>query len=368
MTRFPESVYDHDHADTPPRQPRLLDRVRAEIRRRHYSRRTEQAYVNWIKRFVLFHGKQHPETMGEVEIEAFLSDLAIRHHVSASTQNQALSAILFLYRNVLDRDLAWLQGIARAKAPARLPVVLSRAEVQAIFCRLEGRTALMAGLLYGAGLRLLECARLRVKDIDFARNQILVRSGKGGKDRSTLLPSTTRAPMQRHLEEMRRQHRNDLRKGAGWVELPTAVGRKYAGAGRDWIWQWVFPATRHYVDRATGQKRRHHFHESALQRAVKTAVHKAGIAKPASCHSLRHSFATHLIESGYDIRTVQELLGHRDIRTTMVYTHVLNRGPNGVLSPVDALHSAVHPNTRALPAGYPDTRPAPRPRKINRDR
>ncbi|MBI3006770.1 MAG: integron integrase [candidate division NC10 bacterium] len=309
-----------------PQPPRLLDRVREAIRTRRYSRRTEKTYIGWIRRYILFHGKRHPAEMGEAEITRFLSSLAVDAKVSASTQNQALSALLFLYREVLDKTVPWLHEVVRAKTPRRLPVVLSRDEVRAVLDRLDGTPRLMATLLYGAGLRLLECARLRVKDVDFTSNQILVRAGKGDKDRVTPLPLAAKSHLARHLEFARRQHRDDLGKGAGWVELPAALARKYPGAGREWGWQWVFPATRIYADRETGQRRRHHLHESALQRAVKEAVRRAGVAKPASCHTFRHSFAIHLLEDGYDIRTVQELLGHRDVSTTMIYTHVLNRG------------------------------------------
>ncbi len=311
--------------------------MRAAIRARHYSRRTEEAYVLWIRRFILYHGKRHPLEMGEAEVSGFLTSLAVRQQVSASTQNQALSAILFLYKEVLDRPLDWLDGIVRAKPTRRMPVVLSREEVKAVLGQLEGVAWLMASLLYGAGLRLLECARLRVKDVDFQRNQIVVRSGKGDKDRATMLPASVKEPLRRHLQAVRRQHEADLERGAGWVELPGAIRRKYPSVGRTWAWQWVFPATRRYRDRETGEIRRHHLHESVLQRAVHLAVLKAGITKPASCHTLRHSFATHLLEDGYDIRTVQELLGHRDVSTTMIYTHVLNRGGRGVLSPADRL-------------------------------
>ncbi len=320
-----------------PTPPRLLDRVREAIRTRHYSRRTEESYVLWIKRFIFFHGKRHPANMGEAEVTQFVTSLAVRGRVSASTQNQALSAILFLYEAVLGRKLEWLQGIVRAKTTSRLPVVLSREEVRAVIDRLDGLPWLMAGLLYGAGLRLLECARLRVKDVDFAGHEVVVRQGKGGRDRRTMLPAGLGPHLVAHLEAVRRQHGDDLRHGAGWVELPCALGRKYPNAGREWAWQWVFPATRTYVEPATKQRRRHHLHESVLQRAVRLAVVRAGITKPASCHTFRHSFATHLLEDGHDIRTVQELLGHRDVRTTMIYTHVLNRGGRGVLSPADRL-------------------------------
>jgi integron integrase len=275
--------------------------------------------------------------MGGPEVTAFLTSLAVDGRVAASTQNQALSALLFLYRDVLGVDLPWLDGIVRAKRPARLPVVLTREEVRAVLARLDGVPRLMACLLYGAGLRVLECCRLRVQDLDFAANQIVVRGGKGDKDRVTMLPSLVKTDLARHLEEVRAQHQRDLAVGAGWVELPTALLRKYPNAGREWAWQWVFPATRIYRDRLTGQRRRHHLHESVLQRAVKDAVRRAGIAKRASPHTLRHSFATHLLEDGHDIRTVQELLGHRDVSTTMMYTHVLNRGPAAVRSPADRI-------------------------------
>src|SRR3989441_9944252 len=267
--------------------------------------------------------------MGAPEITRFLSSLAVEGNVAASTQNQALSAVLFLYRDVLEVDLPWLDGIVRAKRPQRLPVVLTRDEVRAVLRRLEGAPRLMAYLLYGAGLRLLECCRLRVQDVDFASNQIVVRGGKGDKDRVTMLPAVINLDLARHLESVRNQHRRDVECGAGWVELPTALARKYPNAGSEWVWQWVFPATRLYVDRDTHQRRRHHLHESVLQRVVKGAVRRAGIAKRATPHTLRHSFATHLLEDGYDIRTAQELLGHRDVSTTQIYTHVLNRGPAG---------------------------------------
>ncbi len=306
----------------------------------HYSRRTEEAYVAWILRYIRFHGKRHPLEMGAPELTRFLSSLAIEGKVAASTQNQALSALLFLYRAVLDLEVPWLDDIVRAKRPQRLPVVLSREEVRAVLLPLMGAPRLMAHLLYGAGLRLLECCRLRVQDVNFAANHIVVRTGKGDKDRVTVLPNVIKADLVRHLEHVREQHAHDLQHGAGWVELPTALGRKYPNAGREWVWQWVFPATRLYVDRDTRQRRRHHLHESVLQRLVNGAVRRAGIAKRATPHTLRHSFATHLLEDGYDIRSVQELLGHRDVSTTQIYTHVLNRGPAGVLSPADRLFHA----------------------------
>jgi integron integrase len=318
-------------------RPRLLDRVRDAIRARHYSRRTEKAYVAWIRRYIFFHGKRHPAAMGAAEITRFLTSLAVDGKVAASTQNQALSALLFLYRAVLQQEVPWLDDLVYAKRPHRLPVVLTRDEVRAVLVEIHGVPRLMAFLLYGAGLRLLECARLRVQDIDLARNQIVVRAGKGNKDRLTLLPAAIKADLTRHLESVRRQHQIDLQTSAGWVELPSALARKYLNAGREWPWQWVFPATRIYVDRLTGQRRRHHLHESVLQRAVKTAGLRAGIAKRVSCHTFRHSFATHLLEDGHDIRTVQELLGHHDVSTTMIYTHVLNRGPRAVRSPADRM-------------------------------
>jgi integron integrase len=318
-------------------QPRLLDRVRAAVRSHHYSRGTEKAYVHWIKRYIFFHGKRHPAEMGAAEVAQFLTALAVQTRVAASTQNQALAALLFLYREVLGVELPWLDDVVRAKRPHHLPVVLTRDEVRAVVQRLDGVPRLMALLLYGAGLRLLECCRLRVKDVDFATNQLVIRDGKGRKDRVTMLPGAAKAALAGHVEHARRQHQADLRRGAGWVELPGALARKYPNAGRDWGWQWVFPATRFYVDRATGQRRRHHLHESVLQRAVRDAVRGASLAKPATCHTFRHSFATHLLEESHDIRTVQELLGHRDVSTTMIYTHVLNRGPAGVKSPADRM-------------------------------
>jgi integron integrase len=318
-------------------KPRLLDRVQEALRARHYSRRTEEAYVAWIRRYILFHGKRHPAEMGAAEITGFLTSLAVEGRVAAATQNQALSALLFLYREVLALDVPWLDGLVRAKRPQRLPMVLTRDEVRAVLQRLEGTTRLMAYLLYGAGLRLLECCHLRVQDVDFGANQVIVRGGKGDKDRVTMLPVAVKADLARHLEGVRRQHRLDLQRGAGWVELPDALARKYPNAGREWSWQWVFPATRMYVDRVTGQRRRHHLLESVLQRAVKEAVRLGGLAKRAGPHTLRHSFATHLLEDGHDIRTVQELLGHRDVGTTMIYTHVLNRGLRAVRSPADRM-------------------------------
>jgi integron integrase len=315
--------------------PKLLDRVRLAVRGRHYSPRTERAYVQWIRRFIFFHGKRHPADMGEAEITQFLSGLASAGRVSASTQNQALAAILFLYRFVLERKLDWLEDIVRAKRPVRLPVVLTRREVEALLAHMSGPNRLIASLFYGSGLRLLEGLRLRVKDVDFGRSEIVVRDGKGRKDRITLLPTSLKNPLTEHLTKVRRQHDADLRSGVGAVELPDALSRKYPRAAFEWGWQWVFPASRHYIASETGQKRRHHLHATVIQRAIKEAAMQARIAKRASTHTLRHSFATHLLEDGYDIRTIQELLGHSDVSTTMIYTHVLNRGGRGVRSPID---------------------------------
>ena len=320
-----------------PEPRRLGDRARAAMRLRRLSPRTEEAYLGWMLRYYEFHGRRHPAALGPEHVTAFLNDLATRRRVAASTQNQALAAILFLYREVLGRDLPWLDGLVRAKRPARLPVVLEREEVRALLSHLDGMPRLMATLLYGSGLRLLECCRLRVKDVDLARHQLLVRSGKGGRDRATMLPAAIEAELASHLERMREQHRGDLSRDAGWVELPDALTRKLPSAGREWAWQWAFPATRLYLHSESGQLRRHHLHETVLQQAVRRAVIAAGIPKRATCHTLRHSFATHLLEDGSDIRTVQELLGHRDVRTTMIYTHVLARGPTGTRSPADRL-------------------------------
>ncbi len=316
---------------------KLLDQVRQAIRMRHYSHKTEEAYVGWIKRFMLFHHKRHPAEMAEQEIGQYLSTLATHSRVSASTQNQALNAVLFLYHEVLGKKLGYVNGVVRAKRPRRLPVVLTREEVKGLLSQLDETEGLMATLLYGAGLRLMECCRLRVKDIDFAKNQIVVRAGKGNKDRYTMLPAAVKAPLAQHLEKMKRQHQYDLERGLGRVVLPNALDRKYPQASREWGWQWVFPASKYYTHPVTREPYRHHLHESVLQKAVKEAARKAGIAKPASCHTFRHSFATHLLEDGYDIRTVQELLGHKDVSTTMIYTHVLNRGGRGICSPADRL-------------------------------
>jgi len=324
------------HPSGPPK-PKLLDQVRQAIRTRHYSPKTEESYVHWIKRFIFFHKKRHPAEMGEKEIAQFLSSLASELHVSAATQNQALNGVLFLYREVLRKEIGYVDGVIRAKRPHRLPVVLTRQEVKSTLVALGQSDWLMVMLLYGAGLRLMECLQLRVKDIDFASNQILVLAGKGDKDRHTMLPTAVKDRLAKHLGAIKRQHQSDLERGMGRVALPNALERKYPNTGKEWGWQWVFPATSHYTDPVTGERRRHHLHESVLQKAVKEAVRKAGIPKPATPHTFRHSFATHLLEDGYDIRTVQELLGHRDVSTTMIYTHVLNRGGRGVNSPADRL-------------------------------
>ncbi|MEW6414559.1 MAG: integron integrase [Pseudomonadota bacterium] len=318
-----------------PGPPKLLDQVRDKIRVKHYSIRTETQYLQWIRRFILFHGKRHPREMSAPEVEAFLSHLATVGNVSASTQNQALSALLFLYREVLDIDLPWMDTMVRAKKPRRLPVVLSRAEVARVLERMDGTYGLMARLLYGTGMRLMECARLRVKDVDFARREILIREGKGGKDRVTMLPEALVVPLKEHLGKRRRLYEDDLAKGMAGVYLPDALARKYPNSATEWGWQYVFPSGSYSVDPRSGHERRHHIDEKLLQRAMKRAVAASGVVKPATPHTLRHSFATHLLEGGYDIRTVQELLGHSDVSTTMIYTHVLNKGGRGVTSPLD---------------------------------
>jgi integron integrase len=328
-------------ADRPPeliRPPRLLDRLRAALRARHYSRRTERAYAGWVRRLIHATGRRHPADLSPQDITSFLTTLAVDRHVAASTQNQALAAILFLYREVLELELPWLEDMVRAKRPHHLPIVLTRDEVRAVIGRVQGAPGLMITLLYGSGLRLLEVCRLRVQDVDFGRHELMVRRGKGARDRRTMLPARIEADLSAYLEDVKSQHAADLRASAGWVELPSALAKKYPNAGREWPWQWVFPATRTYVDDGTGQRRRHHLHETVVQRAFRRAVLEAGISKSATCHSLRHSFATHLLEDGHDIRTVQELLGHRDVTTTMIYTHVLQRpGGLGIRSPIDRL-------------------------------
>jgi integron integrase len=316
-------------------KPKLLDQVRHATRVRHLSYRTEQAYVHWIKRFIFFHDKRHPSEMDETHVSEFLTFLAVSRHVAASTQNQALSAILFLYHDVLKRELGWVHNVERAKKPSRLPVVFSKREVEQILLRLEGTKWLMASILYGSGLRLMECLRLRVKDVDFEYNQVVVRDGKGQEDRITMLPVSSKEPLKKHLAKVKAIHEADLKAGFGRVYLPYALYRKYPNADREWGWQYVFPATKLSREPRSGRVMRHHLDESVLRRAVKAALRAAGISKHGSCHTLRHSFATHLLENGYDIRTVQELLGHKDVSTTMVYTHVLNKGGQAVRSPLD---------------------------------
>ncbi|HVB48032.1 MAG TPA: integron integrase [Burkholderiales bacterium] len=320
----------------PARPPRLLDEVRDAIRRRHYSVRTEESYAHWIKRFILFSGKRHPRELAALEVTAFLSHLARDRNVAAATQNQALAALLFLYKEVLGQPLPWLDQIERAKRPARLPTVLSSAEVQRLLSNLHGTKWLMASLLYGAGLRLRECLKLRVKDVDFDYRQILVRDAKGAKDRVTMLPGPLVESLRGHLARVKALHERDLASGHGDVELPNALGRKYPRAAYEWGWKFVFPSHKLSVDPATGAIRRHHVYENYLIRGVKEAARAAAIAKPVSCHTLRHSFATHLLERGQDIRTVQELLGHSSVETTMIYTHVMRKGARGVASPLEA--------------------------------
>ena len=317
--------------------PRLLDRVRAACRIRHYSVRTEQAYVGWVRRYVHFHDLTHPDEMGATEVVAFLSDLAVRLEVSASTQNQAKAALGFLYKQILGRDLEGIDSAVRARTPTRLPVVLTRDEVRALLQSLEGEHALIARLLYGSGLRIFECLRLRVKDLDAARRQIIIRSGKGDRDRATVFPRSLEEPVAAQLITARVFYEGDRNRHRPGVELPNALARKYPNAGTEWGWQWVFPSRRLSIDPRSGIERRHHLHVSGPQRAIRRAAVHAGIAKRVTPHTLRHSFATHLLEAGSDIRTVQSLLGHRDLKTTMIYTHVLDRGPLGVQSPADAL-------------------------------
>lgn len=324
-------------------QPKLLNQVRGKIRLKHYSIRTEQAYVDWIRRFVLHFDKRHPKDMGANEVEAFLTYLAVQGNVSASTQNQAKSALLFLYREVLGNELPWLDNVENAKRPQRLPVVLTKQEVQQLLAHLEGTNHLVVSLLYGTGMRILEALRLRVKDVDFARKEILIRDGKGLKDRVTMLPVSLIAPFKVHLEKVKTLHEADLAQGYGAVYMPHALDKKYPYAARDWVWQYVFPSAKLSLDprsvdeKGYGETRRHHVQDQAIQRAVRQAVVNAGLTKPATPHTFRHSFATHLLEGGYDIRTVQELLGHSDVSTTMIYTHVLSKGGRGVSSPLDVL-------------------------------
>jgi integron integrase len=321
-------------------QPKLLEKYRERLRVKHYSLRTEDAYLHWVRRYIYFHGKRHPQEMGGSEVEAFLSHLATEGRVSPSTQNQALAALLFLYREVLEKELPWMDDMVRAKRPARVPVVLTENEVRALLAQLDGTRWLASSLLYATGMRLLEGLRLRVKDVDFERREIAVRDGKGGRDRRTMLPERLIEPLRAHLARVEVLHERDLAEGFGEVYLPFALARKYPKAGHSWPWQYVFPAGSRSVDPLDGVVRRHHLDEKVVQRAVSHAARKAGIAKPVSPHILRHSFATHLLDGGYDIRTVQELLGHKDVSTTMIYTHVLNRGGSGVRSPLDRLDQA----------------------------
>jgi len=314
---------------------KLLQHLRVALRSRHYSRRTEQSYCDWIRRYVYFHRVRNPAEMSEPEINAFLTHLAVKEKVSASTQNQALSAILFLYRHVLHRPVGELTEVVRARRPLRLPVVLARSEVRRLLDNLPGDNRLMAGMMYGSGLRLSECLQLRVQEVDFERHEVLVRDGKGNKDRRTMLAGSLERPLRDHLERVKETHTRDLADGWGQAPLPGALDRKYPNASREWRWQWVFPQQHRWRNRQTGEEGRHHVHATVVQRAVRAAVGRAGITKHAGCHTLRHCFATHLLESGYDIRTIQELLGHKDVRTTMIYTHVLNKGGRGVQSPMD---------------------------------
>lgn len=327
----------------PPAAPKLLDRLRADLRTRHYSIRTEQAYVDWVRRFVLLHHKRHPVGMGAAEVAAFFTHLAVDRQVSASTQNQAKLAILYLYKSVLNIDLPWLDEVVQAEAPRRLPVVLTPTEVRELLLHMQGTTGLMAQLLYGTGMRVMEVLRLRVKDVEFARREIVVREGKGNKDRVTVLPENLMRPLQAQLDHARALHEKDVQAGLGRVYLPHALAVKYPHADRTWAWQWVFPSPVRAMDprpdARTGLavERRHHVFPESVQRAVREAARRAGIAKPVTPHVLRHSFATHMLQAGYDIRIVQELLGHADVSTTMIYTHVLNKGGRRVLSPLDAL-------------------------------
>ena len=335
QTVKPDVMMEAAVAPPPPR--RLLDRVRHAIRVRHFAIRTEQTYVDWAKRFILFDDKRHPQDMGAAEVEAFLTHLAVERGVAAATQSQAKAALLFLYREVLGEQLPWLDGVVSAKASRRLPVVLTPREVGAMLAEMSGTTGLLASLLYGTGMRLLEALRLRVKDIEFERRELLVRDGKGGKDRVAVLPENMMLPLREQLAHARALHERDLHAGHGAVWLPDALAVKYPRAARAWGWQWAFPSAARSVDPRSGIERRHHLNETSIQKSVAGAARRAGIAKPCSPHVLRHSFATHMLQAGYDIRTVQELLGHSDVQTTMIYTHVLNRGGRGVLSPLDRL-------------------------------
>ena len=318
-----------------PKPRKLLESVREACRARQFSPRTEEAYAGWIRRYVLFHGKRHPSLLDDGAVAEFLTDLATRGRASSATQNQAASALLFLYRDVLQHPLDVATGVLRPKKPKRVPVVLTRSEVSSVLAELRGDPQLVCSLLYGSGLRLLEALQLRIKDVELDRLELVVRAAKGGHERTTMLPQVLRTRVAAQIARVQAQHAQDVELGKGWVELPRALADKYPNAARDLVWQFVFPATRTYADETTGQVRRHHLHESVVQRAVTAAVRKAGVRKRASCHTFRHSFATHLLQDGYDIRTIQELLGHRSVRTTMIYTHVLNRGGRGVRSPLD---------------------------------
>jgi len=341
-----------------PDAPKLLDVVRERLRLRHASPNTIEAYVGWIRRYVRFHRGRHPRTLGASDVTAFLTDLAVRRRVSASTQNQARAAIVFLYEQVFGEPVAMLKDIAYAKRPARRPTVLSRDEARRVLSEMEGPPQLIALLIYGSGLRLHEACSLRVKDVDFDRGQIIVRQGKGGRDRLTMLPASLVGPLTAHLSRVEQLHRREIAANRGYVALPDSFARKSPSAARSWNWQWIFPATRGYKDPVTGHWVRHHLHDTVVQRAVTGAAHRAGISKRVTTHTFRHSFATHLLEAGYDIRTIQELLGHKDVSTTMIYTHVLSQGPKAVTSPVDALThapivspppSAAHAPARAMP-------------------
>lgn len=336
---YPPAAAPGPTSSAPPstQGPRLLDALRAQLRVMHYAYRTEEAYVDWVRRFILFHGKKHPRDMGPKEVADFLSHLAVARNVSASTQNQAKAAILFLYRHVLGTQLPWVDDVVIAKVPQRLPVVLTAREVRSLLHELNGTTALVASLLYGTGMRLMEGLRLRVKDIDFERREIVIREGKGSKDRVTVLPENLIEPLQQRLRKTQQVHQADLDAGYGEVHMPDALQVKYPKAGRAWGWQYVFPSQARSVDPRSGVVRRHHLSEQSVQRAISGAAKRAGIHKPCSPHTLRHSFATHLLQAGYDIRTVQELLGHANVATTQIYTHVLNKGGRGVLSPLDQL-------------------------------
>lgn len=316
-------------------QPKLLDVARAVARLRHLSYKTEKSYLYHIKRYILFHKKRHPSEMGAEEVRQYLTHLAVERNVAASTQNVALNALLFLYRDVLETPLPFVEGVVRAKVPRRLPVVFTRAEVKAILCQMSGTHRLIASLMYGAGLRLMDALRMRVKDVDFENKVITVREGKGGKDRVTVLPEALKQDLTEHLRRVWQTHQSDLRAGLGEANLPYALARKYPNVGKAWGWQFIFPATKISTDPRSGQKHRHHLNEGSIQRALKIAMQRACVSKHGSCHTLRHSFATHLLEDGYDIRTIQELLGHKELSTTMIYTHVLNKGGRAVRSPFD---------------------------------